>query len=508
MALGPFFERFFILGAPRGTRQKKLNRPDESMAYHQSYIERGYPNYVKPDVLAFNLDRLLFPVTSRKISIAISAVIIALLSVILLSVRQNILTYDNTLETVYFILTVVIAYGIGSWFLLGYVKQTARTTTTTTDAGATAIHRGPLINLLHIAMVIVQFAMLGIMLFVIFDRSREYLMPYVNAITSVFATIILGAFAYKFAKWYSVSKKKLVVLLCFITVLTLAIMISSDLALKYMVTTKIEKSAAGEVSREKVLYKDFEWGQLLKQDIERDYTTSYMVPRQYLLPWAIFTDYPGTLSFICRWGVTAITLNHYNQNKRINRAAFLAMISVPLILYLVGRSPDLFDFNPEPWMKPLFRGANIALSVMFGLAFLVMARRMPAVRDYLTVAGIGVMMIGIAFSVSNLQQTFGIAAHSLVLLSSYLFAIGLYYAAISISHDATLRQSVKRSISNASSDLLGSAGLADRQQNIEKEVLKITKNQSDNLLIQTGVRSSLEEEDVKRYLDKILPTSR
>jgi hypothetical protein len=38
------------------------------------------------------------------------------------------------------------------------------------------------------------------MLFVIFDRRSEYLMPYVNAITSGFATIILGAFAYKFAK--------------------------------------------------------------------------------------------------------------------------------------------------------------------------------------------------------------------------------------------------------------------------------------------------------------------
>jgi hypothetical protein len=469
------------------------------------------------DVLASNMDSLLFPVTSRKISIAISAVIITLLSLILLSVRQNILTYDNTLETVYFILTVVIAYGIGSWFLLGYVKQMTRTmtrtkttstNTNTTATGPIAIHRGPLISLLHMAMVIVQFAMLAIMLFVILERSTEYLMPYVNAITSVFATIILGAFAYKFAKWYTHSNKKLVVLLCFLTALTLAIMISSDLALKYMITTKIEKSAPGEVSREKVLYKNFEWGELLKQDIEPDYTKSYIVPTQYLAPWDIFTDYPGTLSFICRWGVTAITLNHYNQNKRINRALFWAMISIPLILYLIGRSPDLFNFSPEPWTKPLFRGANIALSVMFGLAFLVMARKMPAVKDYLTVAGIGVMIIGIAFSVSNLQQTFGIAAHSLVLLSSYLFAIGMYYATISISHDATLRQSIKRSITNASSNLLGSAALADRQQNIEREVLKITKSQSDNLLNQTGVRPSLEEEDVKRYLDQILPTSR
>lgn len=352
------------------------------------------------DIIASDMDRILFPVTSRKISIAISAVIIALLSVILLSVRQNILTYDNTLETVYFILTVVIAYGIGSWFLLGYVKQ-AGGTTITTSARSSIVQRSPLISLLHIAIVIVQFAMLGIMLFVIFDRSSEYLMPYVNAITSVFATIILGAFAYKFAKWYTLSNKKLVVLLCFLTVLTLAIMVSSDLALKYTITTRAEKSAPGEVSREKVLYKDFEGGQLLKQDIEPDYTKSYIVPTQYLVAWDIFTDYPGTLSFICRWGITAITLKHYNQDKRINRAVFWAMISIPLILYLIGRSPDLFNYNPEPWTKPLFRGANIVLSVMFGLAFLVMARRVPAVKDYLTVAAIGVMIISIAFSVSN-----------------------------------------------------------------------------------------------------------
>src|SRR5687768_12131657 len=162
-----------------------------------------------------HVDRVLFPVTSRKASIVISAVIIALLSLILFSVRQNILTYDNTSETVYFILTVVIACGIGSWFLLGYVKQASRAATgTTTNATGPTIRRGPLISLLHLAVVIVQFAMLGIMLYVIFDRTSEYLMPYVNAITSGFATIILGAFAYKFASSISSAIKNL---LCFYT---------------------------------------------------------------------------------------------------------------------------------------------------------------------------------------------------------------------------------------------------------------------------------------------------
>src|SRR5918996_4542255 len=108
------------------------------------------------DGVVSHMDRMLFPVASRKISIAISAVIIALLSLILFSVRQNILTYDNTLETVYFILIVVIAYGIGSWFLLGYVKQASRAATSTTTSTGSTIHRGPLISLLHLAVVIVQ----------------------------------------------------------------------------------------------------------------------------------------------------------------------------------------------------------------------------------------------------------------------------------------------------------------------------------------------------------------
>jgi hypothetical protein len=454
-----------------------------------------------------HVDRVLFPVTSRKAAIVISAVIIALLSLILFSVRQNILTYDNTLETVYFILTVVIAYGIGSWFLLGYVKQASRAATSTTTSTGSTIHRGPLISLLHLAVVIVQFTMLGIMLYVIFDRTSEYLMPYVNAITSGFATIILGAFAYKFAKWYKLSNKKLVVLLYFLTVLSLAIMIAADLALKYVITTTVEESAPGEVSREDFIYRDFEGGELLKQDIEPDYTISYIVPLQFLAAWQILNNYPGLFSFIFRWGATSITLNQYNRNrnKRINQAVFWAMISIPLIIYLLGRSPDLFNLDPEPWTRPLFRGGNIAIGIMFGLAFLLMARRVPAVKDYLTLAAIGVMIISIAFSVTNIQQTFGIAAHSLVLLSSYLFAIGLYYAAISISNDAALRKSIRASISDASSDLLQSAGLAETQQRIEKEVLKLARIQSDNLLKQTGVRPSMEEEDVKNYLEDILP---
>jgi Tat protein secretion system quality control protein TatD with DNase activity len=81
--------------------------------------------------------------------------------------------------------------------------------------------------------------------------------------------------------------------------------------------------------------------------------------------------------------------------------------------------------------------------------------------------------------------------------------LGLYYASISISHDAAFLQSVKGTVSNASSGLLRSAGLAETQQQIEREVLKIAKSQSDNLFKQTGVHPSLDEEDLKNYLREV-----
>ena len=310
------------------------------------------------------------------------------------------------METLYFILSVVIAYGFGSWLLLGYLKQTIKTLTITSTTDPIT-QRCPLITSLHLAVVLVQFAMLGIMLFVVFDRSNEYLMTYVNAITSGFATVILGAFAYKFAKWYTLSNKKLVVLLYFLTVLSLAIMIAADLGLKFVITTTVEQSPPDADSSEKFRYKDFDGGELLKQDIEPNYTVSYIVPLQFLTAWQILNNYPGMFSFIFRWGATVVTLNHYRQNKsKMNRARFLALLSIPIIFYLVDKSPDLFNIDPELWTRPFFRGGNIAFGIMFGLAFLLMARNVPAIKDYLTIAANGVKIISIAFSVTNIQQTF------------------------------------------------------------------------------------------------------
>jgi hypothetical protein len=137
------------------------------------------------------------------------------------------------------------------------------------------------------------------------------------------------------------------------------------------------------------------------------------------------------------------------------------------------------------------------------LPFFMVARRMtsPKLKDYLTIAAIGDTIVGIALSTSALQQTFGIAGHSLVLLSSYLFSMGLYLSAIALSQDSSLRKSIKKSAVN----LIGDIGSAQMEQQIEKRVTKLISEQQKELEEQTGGFSDeVTEKEAKDYVELVL----
>ena len=111
--------------------------------------------------------------------------------------------------------------------------------------------------------------------------------------------------------------------------------------------------------------------------------------------------------------------------------------------------------------------------------------------------GIGETIVGISHSTSAIEPTYGVAAHSLVLLSSYLFSFGFYLSAISISNDISLRKSIKGSMH----DLVGIIGSAQMEQEIEKKVTKIIQIQQKEMEKQVGSFSSeVTETNVKDYV--------
>jgi len=96
---------------------------------------------------------------NRKLSIVIAGVIIILVILDLFTTRQ-IVYLNNTSQIVLFILTAGIGYRIGSWILLGF------TTYITKDLRA----KSRLIRGMHITVTLVQFSLLGILLYILYNN--------------------------------------------------------------------------------------------------------------------------------------------------------------------------------------------------------------------------------------------------------------------------------------------------------------------------------------------------
>lgn len=85
--------------------------------------------------------------------------------------------------------------------------------------------------------------------------------------------------------------------------------------------------------------------------------------------------------------------------------------------------------------------------------------------------------------------------------------VGVYSSAVSVAQDAELRRSIRNSVEQQL-DLLDKIGTAEMQNEIVKNILAVTKKQSIQSAEQTGVGSSLEEEDIREYLVQVVKETR
>ncbi|HZB73615.1 MAG TPA: hypothetical protein VE378_02620, partial [Nitrososphaeraceae archaeon] len=149
-----------------------------------------------------------------KVVVSVGIAIIFLVIIDLLVTRQILPNY-RPIEVIFFILTVVIGYGFGSWILLWYTKRVSKEIRS----------RSRFINLMHWTVTVVQFSLLGILLFVLFYNSptgTRFLSHTVFAVSSILATIIMGVISFKFFSWFKLSDyKNLTVLFYGIAALTL-----------------------------------------------------------------------------------------------------------------------------------------------------------------------------------------------------------------------------------------------------------------------------------------------
>ena len=227
---------------------------------------------------------------------------------------------------------------------------------------------------------------------------------------------------------------------------------------------------------------------------------------------------PLLLSFFLMYAGTVLLLRDYL--KKLGKIKFWAIVCLPLVFFLVGL-PTLvalpsggFTFYNKNLV--IFRIFSILAgsggSIFIGVAFLITAKSINQIHQnsiivhYMNIAGYGIMTLAIAIETPMYQAPyppFGTAASASIGLMSYLYGLGIYLSAISVSEDIKLRQAIRKYVFQES-NLLDSIGTAQMEQQIEKTVLKITKEQEEVLSEQIGVEPSMTEGDVKEYLETVL----
>src|SRR5215213_8073223 len=444
-------------------------------------------------------------ILNRKITTVTGAVIISIIIIDLLMTRQ-ILPYTYNMEVIMFILTIAIGYGLGSGILLRYTTQISKTIRA----------KSRFINIMHWTVIVIQFALLGILLLILFSNTGHlFLSPAVFAISSIASSVVIGLIAFKLISWYKLSHyKNLIILFYGIAALTLGLSILEDACTKLLLVQVIqEKSPPRAIVESSFLYKPSEKydGEIIYKIVNSDTTTFYIIPNSSLVLYNLLNSTVLPIAFGFRWIASTTLLR--NLYERVGKLPLLLWIifSLPLIFYLIGKAPGFFsgeslsevDEQYRYFFRLLFRIGTIAGNVLFGLAFFMAVRSLASskLKDYLIIAAIGDTMVGISLSTSAIQPTYGVAAHSLVLLSSYLFSIGLYLSAISISHDNSLRKSIKGSMN----DLIGNIGSAQMEQEIEKKVMKIIQKQQKEMEVQVGNFSNeVTENNVRDYIKLVI----
>jgi hypothetical protein len=238
-------------------------------------------------------------------------------------------------------------------------------------------------------------------------------------------------------------------------------------------------------------------------------------PESFTSQIATVNQIAASVAYVLTWIGTVMLLRPYIH--RIGKIKFYAIMGVAMVYYLI-QFPlyDLGYFTPTGESDVevmnnilIFSVASIFSGIIFGAAFLSVARTLQkgsALREYMILAAYGLLLFYVAGSAMATQAAYpplGLASVSFIGLSCYLIYTGLYSSAISVSQDLTLRQSIRESVKEQSK-FLDSMGTAQMESELQNRVLTTAKKASDNMEEESGIESSMTEDDMKDYMEIVM----
>jgi hypothetical protein len=225
----------------------------------------------------------------------------------------------------------------------------------------------------------------------------------------------------------------------------------------------------------------------------------------------------SVLSFILTWIAAVLLLRHYS--RKLGMTKYWIIVSIPLAYFLSQFQPlFLYSFADLRLSNPVLFGIiyNLIFSiskpaggVLFGIAFWSVAKSLTSktVKSYMMISAYGMMLLFTVNQPTGLTLVpyppFGLTSICFMVLASYLVTLGVYSSATSVSEDSRLRQTIRK-IALRESQFLDVIGTAQMEQELQRRVIAIYAKTKNSMLNETGISSSIDENDIKSYLQEIV----
>ena len=400
-----------------------------------------------------------------------------------------------TNEGIALFIGIAVVFAIGGILTLEYVK------TKTKESRAILLH----LHVTHIGVTIAQYVLIAIIAFVIAQIlvTAQYNTVMIAAalyISYGLWIITLALLSRAFLSWLrssrsnvTVSKRNVMVLILALSMMAYVVNGATGLAnFLLMLQEQLEVVTSVDVA----FFPEFD-PESLQQQVNAVYQIS------------------AAVAYVLTWIGTVMLLRPYIH--RIGKIKFYAILGSAMVYYLIqyplfvlGIVTPTGESDVEVMNTILITGiASVFSGIIFGAAFLSIARTLQkgsALREYMIIAAYGLLLFYVAGSATATQAAyppFGLASVSFTGLSCYLIYVGLYSSAISVSQDLALRQSIRQSVKEQSK-FLDSMGTAQMEAELQTRVLRTAKKASDSMEEETGLESSMTEDDMKDYMEIVM----
>ncbi len=223
------------------------------------------------------------------------------------------------------------------------------------------------------------------------------------------------------------------------------------------------------------------------------------------------------LSFIFVWIASVFLLRYYA--RKIGTAKYWIIVCAPLFYFLtqfqlifinlfvtiLGDDPNLLGII----ITLFFNMSKPIGGILFGIAFWIISRRIDkyAIKVYLMISAYGIILLFASNQAIHLitapYPPFGLVTVSFIGLSSYMFLIGIYSVATSISRDSELRNFIQREATREFK-LLEHIGSAQLQEDLVAKVMPLLQREALKIEQETGIEDSLTESEIKKYVNEVL----